>query len=151
MSGGTASLQMELSKYYKKNPAGTSAKKKVAPKAEAKKPVAAKKAVAKPAPKPEPVKEEVKETKKERKAREKAAKKAAKAEAATPAPTDPIEIIEASREKINKAVDQIVLDMIENGGTVPPVLQFTEDDLNKEMKKIHAALRTSRSNAVYVD
>jgi hypothetical protein len=154
MSGGTASLQMQLSKYYKKNPAGTSATKKVAPKAapkaEAKKPEAAKKPAAK-APKAEPVKEEVKETKRERKAREKAEKKAAKVKANAPVPTDPIEIIEASREKINKAVDQIVLDMIENGGTVPAVLQFTADDLEKEIKKIHNALRTSRSSAKYID
>jgi len=150
LSGGTAALQMQLSKYYKKNPAGTSATKKVAPKAAAKKPEAAKKPAAK-APKAEPVKEEVKETKRERKTREKAEKKAAKAKANAPVPTDPIEIIEESRDKINKAVDQIVLDMIENGGAVPAVLQYTVEDLEKEMKQVRAALRTSRSNAVYID
>ncbi len=146
MSGGTASLQMQLSKYYKKNPAGTSATKKVAPKAapkaEAKKPVAKK---------PEPAPEAVPEmSKKEKKAAKKAAKAAKNQQEEAPVPTDPIEIIEASREKINKAVDQIVLELIENGGTVPAVLQYTEDDLNKEMNKIHNALRTSRTNAVYI-
>ena len=151
MSGGTDDLQKQLKKYYIKEGGQTSATKKVAPKAapkaEAKKPVAKK-----PAPKAEPVKEEVKETKRERKTREKAEKKAVKAKANAPVLTDPIEIIEDSREKINKAVDQIVLDMIENGGTVvPPVLQFTVSDLEKEIKKVHSALKTSRSSAKYID
>lgn len=84
---------------------------------------------------------------------EKAKKKGlfSRKEKAPPAPTDPIEIIEESRNRINKAVDQLVLDMIENGGEVPAVLQFTEDDLEKEIKKIHRALKTSRSNAKYID
>ena len=41
--------------------------------------------------------------------------------------------------------------MIENGGNVPAVLQYTEDDLEKEIKKVKNALRTSRSQAVYID
>jgi hypothetical protein len=137
LSGGTAALQMQLSKYYKKNPAGTSATKKVAPEA----------AAQKPEPTPEP-------SEKSKKKAKKAKKKGlfAKKDKATPAPTDPIEIIEESRQKINKAVDQLVLDLIENGGnTVPAVLQFTEADLDNEIKKVQSALRTSRSRAVYID
>jgi hypothetical protein len=151
MSGGTAELQKELKKHYKNKTVPTS---KEAAKPAAKAP-AAKKPAAK---KPEPAKEEVKETKKERKAREKAEKKAAKKKAADqeaapekPAPTDPIEIIEDSRERINKAVDELVLNMIEGGGEVPAVLQYTEADLDKELKKVRSALRTSRSQAVYID
>ena len=128
MSGGTADLQKQLKKYYKKNPGtqvGTSATKKVAPKAE-------------------PTKKNVEKAKKAKK-KGLFAKKEKEV-----VPTDPIEIIEASRDQINKAVDQIVLDMIENGGNVPAVLQFTADDLDKEIKKVQSALRTSRSQAVYI-
>ena len=102
------------------------------------------------AKKPEPAPEPSEKSKKKAKKAKKKGLFAKKEKEVVP--TDPIEIIEASREKINKAVDQIVLDMIENGGSIiPPVLQFTEDDLNKEIKKIHSALRTSRSQAKYVD
>jgi len=136
MSGGTGDLQAQLKKYYKKEGAGqTSATKKVAPKA------APKAAAQKPAPEP---------SEKSKKKAKKAKKKGlfAKKEKA---PTDPIEIIEASRDKINKAVDQIVLDMIENGGPVPAILQYTVADLEKEAKQVHNALRTSRSSAKYID
>ena len=127
MSGGTGDLQAQLKKYYKKEGAGqTSATKKVAPKAE-------------------PTKKNVEKAKKAKK-KGLFAKKEKEVVL-----TDPIEIIEASRDRINKAVDQIVLDMIENGGNVPAVLQYTEDDLEKEIKKVKNALRTSRSQAVYID
>jgi len=133
MSGGTADLQAQLKKYYKKEGGQTSATKKVAPKA---------------AKKPEKKTPSEKNVKKAKKAKKKGL--FGKKEKAAPVPTDPIEIIEASRDQINKAVDQIVLDMIENGGTVPAVLQFTADDLDKEIKKVQSALRTSRSQAVYI-
>ncbi len=166
MSGGTADLQKELKKYYKKNPAGASA--------------------SKPEGIPEKKSSKVSSNKRtdededeyqmrleyEKKLADVKAKKAAKKEKAekeaakkkekkgffgkkkkkeAPALTDPIEIIEESRDRINKAVDQIVLDMIENGGNVPKVLQYTIDDLEKEIKDIHRALKTSRSNAKYIE
>ena len=194
MSGGTAELQKELEKYYKKNPAG-----KAAPKAEAEKPVAKKPAANAPkeklyvaSPKQEDeddedyedritfekksfekkakkaaIKAEEERLAKEQKEKEdqekeeEAAKKSAKkekkgkkgtAEVASEI-TDPIEIIENSRTNINLAVDALVLEMIENGGTgqVPAVLQYTEKDLEKEINKVRNALRTSRSQASYID
>ena len=92
----------------------------------------------------------------EKEEKEKAEKKAAKEKEEpkkkeTPAPTDPIEIIEDSREKINKAIDEIVQNAIHGGGGVPAVLEYTVADLEKEVKEIHKALRTSRSQAKYVD
>ena len=155
MSGGTTELQAELKKYYKKNPAGKTAAKPAAKKPAAKKPAAKPAAAKKPEPKPEPkeeVKEEVKESKRERKARVKKEKKAAKLEAANPTPVDPIQAIEDSRQKMNKAIDELVLNAIEVGpSAVGPVLQYTVDDLEKEIKVIHKALRTSRSQAKYID
>jgi hypothetical protein len=130
MSGGTADLQKQLKKYYKKTSAATQ------------------KAASKPAAKkPEPSK---KSTEKVKKAKKKGL--FAKKETPAPAPTDPIEIIENSRQQINKAVDQLVLNMIDGGGTaVPAVLEFTAKGLEDEIKKVHRALRTSRSSAKYID
>lgn len=131
MSGSTSNLQKQLKKYYKKEGGQTSATKQVAPKAEPKKP-------------------SKKNVEKVKKAKKKGlfAKKEKEV-----VPTDPIEIIEASRDRINKAVDQIVLNMIENGGngTVPAILQYTEKDLEREIKKVQSALRTGRSRASYID
>jgi len=129
MSGGTDDLQKQLKKYYKKTSAATQ------------------KAVQKPAAKkPEPSK---KSTEKAKKAKKKGlfAKKEKEV-----VPTDPIEIIENSRQQINKAVDQLVLNMIDGGGTdVPVILEFTAKGLEDEIKKVHRALRTSRSSAKYID
>lgn len=149
MSGSTAGLQNELIKYYDKNPAGKPAA--AAKKPAAKKPEAAQKAAPKEEAKEE-VKEEVKETKKQRKAREKR-EKAEKKEAVKTqeaGPVDPIQAIEDSRQKMNKAIDEIVLNAIEAGPVATTVLQYTVDDLEKEIKKVHNALKTSRSSAVYI-
>ena len=200
MSGGTAALQMELDKYYKKNPSDAGAAKTGAPEKKSPKPKAEKveeykptareddeddedyedriafekKAFEKKAKKAAAKAEEERlaKEKAEKEAKEKAEKEAAEKEKASksepkkkkgifgkkqkdeeaPAITDPIQIIEDSREKINKAVDQIVLDMIESGGTnVPPVLEYTVESLEKEVKEVHKALKTSRSQAKYVD
>ena len=79
----------------------------------------------------------------------------AKKEKTPPVPTDPIEIIEASRDQINKAVDDIVEEVISGGGSMAEasaaVLRYTEKGLDEELKKIRRALRTSRSNASYIE
>jgi hypothetical protein len=206
MSGGTADLQKELKKYYKKNPV---ADQKPAAKAEAKKPVAKKPAGKSALPAYEPTERlddeddedyeeriafekkafdkkqkkaaEAAKAEEERLAKEKkekeekeAAEKAAAAKKPSkesskkvekakkkglfgrkkteeaPAPTDPVGIIEEARERINKAVDELVLSAIDGGG-VPEIIQFTADDLEKEAKEIHRKLRTSRSQAKYID
>ena len=112
----------------------------------------------------------VKAEKEEKEKEEKAAadKKAAKAEKPAKkekkkgffakkdkAPSDPIEIIENSRNQINKAVDEIVEEVINSGGSMADastaVLRYTEKGLDDELKKIRNALRTSRSSASYID
>ena len=66
-------------------------------------------------------------------------------------PTDPLEIIEESRQRMNLAIDEIVKSTIEGNSIDVAPLQFTADDLEKEIKRVHSALRTSRSSAKYID
>ena len=165
MSGGTAALQMELDKYYKKNPSDAGAAKTGAPEKKSPKPKAEKVEEYKPTPREDDEDDEdyedriafekkafekkakkaaakaeeerLAKEKAEKEEKEKAEKKAAKEKEEpkkkeTPAPTDPIEIIEDSREKINKAIDEIVQNAIHGGGGVPAVLEYTVADLEKE-------------------
>lgn len=96
------------------------------------------KPAAKPAAKkPEPIKK-----KKEKKSLFK------KKEKESAPASDPITTIEEARERMNKAIDEIVLNAIDGKSTV---LQYSLDDLDKEIKQIHNALKTSRGNARYID
>lgn len=146
MAGGTEDLRRRLKDYYrrqaKKAPAKKAAKpaaKKAAPKKAA--PKAAKKPAKKSTPKPQ-AKKPAPKPKKEKKGLFK--KKSA------PKKADPIETIEDARQMINMAVDEIVQSAI-NGSGVPGVLEYTADQLEKEAKEIHRKLRTSRSQAKYID
>jgi len=128
MQGGTEDLRRRLKDYYRRQ------KSKPATKA-APKPAAKKAAPAKKAAVPEKKKKKGLFGKKK----------------ADPKPVDPIEIIEGARERINKAVDEIVLNAISSGQGVPSILEYTAEELEKEAKEIHRKLRTSRSQATYID
>jgi len=130
MSGGTDDLKKELKRYYSNKRKRDA---RAATKPAAKKPVA-KKAAPKAAPKPE---------KKE--------KKKKKGFFSKKGPVDPIQALEDSRQEMNKAIDEIVLHAIEAGPSAGAVLKYTVADLDKEIKEIHKALRTSRSSAKYID
>lgn len=134
MQGGTEDLRRRLKDYYRRQKG-----KKPASKPAVKKP-AAKKAA--PAPKKE---KEKKEKKKEKKKKGLFQKKDA------PKPVDPIETIEDARQMINLAVDEIVQGVLQGKTGVPEVLEYTASQLDKEAKEIHRKLRTSRSNAKYID
>lgn len=149
MQGGTEDLRRRLKDYYRrqgkkapaKKPAAKPAAKKAAPKKAAKKPAAKKPAAKKPAPKPAPKKKAPKKEKKGLFGKKKAA----------PKPVDPIETIEDARQMINMAVDEIVQGVIQGKAGVPDVLEYTAAELEKEAKEIHRKLRTSRSQAKYID
>ncbi len=68
-------------------------------------------------------------------------------------PVDPIAKIEAARNNINEAVDEIVRDHISGAAPIVPggPLEYSLKGLEEELKKIHRALRTSRSSASYID
>jgi len=136
LAGGTEDLRRRLKDYYRRQ----KGKKPATTKPVAKKSVA-KKATPKPTPKPEPKKEK----------KEKKEKKKKKGLFSKKTPVDPIQAIEDNRQLMNKAIDEIVLSAIEAGPAAGVVLKYTNADLEKEIKEVHKALRTSRSSAKYID